>query len=107
MSKLILGSQLSKAQQAEVKAAFIYRWTRENTQRAQVYKCALCDIRTPYENSKSANGHTHPTIPLISDEQWLAETAFWFTSKGHLDAHRTHSEPAYMVREEAAHERKA
>lgn len=95
--KLILGSQLSPQARAQVLNAFIYRWTTGNTQRARVYKCAKCDVRTPYQNTISANGHTHPTMPLISDEQWLNEHAFWITKDGSLARNRNHAEPAFMV----------
>jgi hypothetical protein len=93
--KLIKGSDLDEDQKRQVLAAFIYRWTKENRQRTQVYSCELCDIQTPYENNKSANGHTHPTIPLISDAEWLQQYRFYFTASGKLADKPDHCERIY------------
>ena len=62
---LIAGNELNKKQRAEVLGAFIYRWTIENSQADRLYKniCA-------------------PTIPKISDEQWLRTHAFLFVKDG-------------------------
>jgi hypothetical protein len=95
---LIRGDKLTQRQREQVLAAFIYRWTTGNKQRTQVYKCELCDIRTPYVNTQSANGHSHPTIPLQTDDQWLAEHAFHFVADGsRLMANRRHAEPVFMA----------
>ena len=97
MSKLVKGSALSAGQIEHVKAAYIYRWTHENTMRTRVYHCSLCDIRKPYVNAESANGHSHPTIPLQTDEQWLAEHAFYINKDGSFDQRRTHAKPHYLA----------
>lgn len=97
MSKLIKGDKLSIIQVKHVKAAYIYRWTHENAMRCRAYSCKLCNIEKPYVNDKSANGHTHPTIPLQTDEQWLAEHAFYVNKDGSFDRRRTHAQPSCLV----------
>lgn len=94
---LVRGDELTPSQREEVLSAFVHRWTRENPHRTTVYKCHLCDIRKPYENPKSSDGHTHPTIPLISDDQWLADHAFYITKAGHLAKVPGNCVPAYVV----------
>lgn len=97
---LIRGTDLTPAQRRTVLAAFIYRWTTGNTQRAQAYgRCPKCDIREPYVNPVSAEGHNHPTLPLATDEEWLQSHAFHFTQDGkRLMQNRTHAEPIFMAR---------
>lgn len=98
---LIKGENLTATQRSQVLNAFIYRWTTENPQRTQVYKCDKCDIRQPYVNVQSANGHDHPTMPLQSDDDWLKGHAFYFVADGsRLSARYSHAEPAYMADEE-------
>lgn len=92
----IRGDKLPSALRERVLNAFPYRWTTGNRQRLQAYQpCPLCDIRNPAV-APTAEGHNHPTIPLISDEQWLAEHAFWFKD-GQLDPRKRFAEPAYMA----------
>ena len=90
--KLIKGNELDQTQRRQVLSAFVYRWTVENPFRTQVYKCSLCDILTPYENKESANGHTHPTIPLMTDQEFLNTHAFWFTNNNYLSNKKKHAE---------------
>ena len=94
MPTLVPGRHLSARQVAAVKASFVHRWTRENPHRTQVYSCTKCDIRTPYVNETSAEGHTHPTIPLISDQEWIEKHAFWVNADGSLTERRG-AEPHY------------
>jgi hypothetical protein len=75
------GTLLTPDQVDQVKRAFIYRWIKDNPKRESVWR----NISGP------------PTIPLISDEQWLAEHAFWFTSGGKLSQKHNHCEPEYMA----------
>lgn len=79
---LIKGKDLNSYQKRLVFDAFIYRWTKDNPHRVRVYHCELCDIHNPYVNTETANGHTHPTIPLVTDEEWLKHYAFHFTKDG-------------------------
>lgn len=58
---LIQGSILTPFQKAQVLAAFIHRWTRENSRRTQGVQ------------------------DLPSDEEWLANKAFYFNRYGNLD----------------------
>jgi hypothetical protein len=95
---LIKGKDLSYRQETLVKAAFIYRWTYENPMRCRVYRCSLCNVAEPYENMGSSNGHTHPTIPLQHDNDWIAEHAFHFVKDGSRLMHNRHfAEPVYMA----------
>lgn len=87
----IKGSELTPSQRKDVLNAFPYRWTYENSQRTQAYKpCPLCDIRDPYVNPQSSEGHNHPTIPLIHDDEWLSQYAFHFVKDGSRMANNTH-----------------
>jgi hypothetical protein len=98
-ARLIRGDQLNDQQRQLVLNAFVHRWTRENPHRTQVYKCDKCDINEPYVNEESAEGHSHPTIPLQSDEQWLAEHAFHFVKDGSRLVPRRFAEPAFLADE--------
>jgi hypothetical protein len=79
---LIKGTALTPKQRAEVLAAFGYRWTSDNQRRAAAW-----------------HGQAgRPTIPLVTDREWLAEHAFHFIVDGsRLDARRRHAEPAFVA----------
>lgn len=62
---LIQGRNLSDGQRREVLSAFPYRWTVENHARA---------LRL--------HGDAHPTVGVITDQQWLERYAFHFTADG-------------------------
>ena len=104
-ARLVAGADLTPAMAKQVKDAFIYRWTFDSPYRTKYYKCDLCDIAAPYVNPDSSEGHSHPTIPLVSDEQWLADHAFHFTNDGRLFARR-HAEPAYLAQHTASAEQR-
>ena len=77
---LIKGSKLNTNQIAQVKAAFIYRWTFENTQREAVYR--------------KLSGA--PTMPLQHDSEWITAHAFHFINDGSRLAFNRHfAEPNY------------
>jgi hypothetical protein len=78
---IIRGDRLNAELRAEVLRAYIYRWTSENEHRL-----------TAWHGIKSC-----PTMPLISDAQWLREHAFRVTVKGHLDQRRRHALPACLA----------
>ncbi len=81
---LIRGSDLNPEQRRQVLAAYIYRWTLENTRRAEAWR--------------GIEGA--PTIPLQTDQEWLAEHAFHFTRDGRcMMANRHRAEPVYMADE--------
>ena len=86
MSKLVRGDQLPSSLRRQVLARYVHRWTSDNPQREHAYR--------GYEGK--------PTIPLVSDEQWLREHAFYVTDRGTLDARRKHAEPAYMIEDKGA-----
>lgn len=98
VAKLMRGDQLTPEMEQQVKDAFVMRWTRENTNRTLMYNCDKCDIMNPYVNTQSSNGHSHPTVPLQSDEQWINEHSFTFTNAGRLMA-RGGAQPAYLAGE--------
>ena len=81
MSKLVRGDRLPSNLRREVLASYIYRWTSDNTSRDRAWR-----------GIKGA-----PTIPLVSDDQWLREHAFYVTDRGTLDKRKKHAEPVYMV----------
>jgi hypothetical protein len=82
MSNIVRGDKLPPKLQREVLAMYVYRWTVDNTQRERAW-----------------NGIAgQPTIPLITDDQWLREHAFFVTKCGTLDKRRNHhAQPAYMA----------
>lgn len=84
MSKLVRGDQLPSDLRREILASYPYRWTSDNRDRERVWR--------------SIEGA--PTIPLVSDEQWLHAHAFYVTDRGTLDKRKKHAEPAYMIETE-------
>ena len=101
--QLVAVPELTPEMRKQVERAFIYRWTHENPKRTQVYHCDKCDVKNPYVNTQSAEGHQHPTIPLISDEQWIREHAFYFTNDGRLfnRGEYAHAQPVYLAQHNA------
>ena len=82
--KIIKGNELNHKQRAQVLSAYIYRWTSDNPRRKSVWN----------------NVVGKPTVPLITDNQWLTEHAFWFLNDGSRSARtHTHAEPAFMADE--------
>lgn len=80
MPKLIPGKDLTPRQRQIVLSAFGYRWTTDNLNRAR--------------NWHGVDGK--PTVPLITDEQWLRKYSFYFTADGVSLAPRCHfAEPYY------------
>ena len=55
----VRGDKLSPELQRAVKDTFIYRWTKDNPHREDLY-----------------HGRGKPRLPLISDEEWLCNTEF-------------------------------
>lgn len=78
---LIKGSDLSEKQKQLVLNAFIYRWTSDNRQR----------------ESSWSGIDGQPTIPLITDEEWLADHAFHFVRDGSHLSEKRHCEPSYIA----------
>lgn len=78
---LIKGSQLNLGQRAMVLERFGYRWTVENEERARRW----------LRGGRFAD-------ELVSDNQWVADHAFYFIKDGsRLDARRVHAEPHYLA----------
>lgn len=79
---LIKGDQLNERQMRQVLNAFGYRWTIENGRRVEAWLPASC----------------WPTIPKVSDAEWIQAHAFHFLKDGsRLMANRRHAEPAYLA----------
>ena len=87
MSKLVRGDQLPSNLRRDVLASYIYRWTSDNPARERAWR-----------GIKGA-----PTIPLISDAQWLREHAFYVTDRGTLDKRKKNAEPAYLIETKSSH----
>lgn len=80
---LIRGNELNEAQRRLVLAAFGYRWTTDNKERATRWLGRAGGV---------------PRIPLVTDDQWLKDHAFHFVKDGsRMMATRHHAEPAYMA----------
>jgi hypothetical protein len=79
----IRGNELTPAQEKKVLACFNYRWTVDNTKRADCWR----DVPE----------HDQPSMALISDEEWLHEHAFYFSVDGKRLMTRTSARPAYMA----------
>lgn len=106
-----LGSELNSSAQAEAKARFVHRWTHENAR--QTYGgCPGCEQATqggriitggapgiPLKEWTREEWHAYH-VPLMTDEQWLANTQFAVNKDGSLNAridhcitHRPHPSP--------------
>lgn len=78
---LIKGKDLTGRQREQVLGAYIYRWTTGNSRRLQMWR-----------------GLMQPTIPLISDDEWIRDHAFHFVLNGsRLTANHRHAELACMA----------
>ena len=80
---LTKGIDLSSQARAEVLNAFGYRWTVENEQRAREWY--------------RAGGQKPPSMRLVTDEEWLADHAFYVTKSGRLAWNRHRVVPSYMA----------
>jgi hypothetical protein len=79
---LIKGENLNETQKKLVLEAFGYRWTSDNRRRLDWWR--------------GIEGQ--PTIPLVTDEQWLKGHAFHFTADGkRLKARPKYCEPVSFV----------
>ncbi len=79
---LIKGADLNDQQKRQVLSAYIYRWTSGNPQREAVW----------------AKIEGKPTMPLQTDDEFLAEHAFHFVANGsRLKVHPNHCEPVFMA----------
>jgi hypothetical protein len=85
MSKPVRGDQLPSNLRREVLSQYVYRWTSDNPQRERAWSTAGA-----------------PTMPLVSDEQWLRDHAFYVTDRGTLDKKRNkHANPAYVIEDKS------
>ena len=75
--KLIKGNELPTKLQEQIKRSYTYRLTTENGYPAR----NPCNAR----------------VPAVTDEQWLAEHAFYVTNSGTLSRRHIHCEPHYMA----------
>ncbi len=79
--KLVLGTKLPARVREHVLRAYIYRWTVDNGHRL----CAWSKM------------DSMPTMPLQTDDEWLADHAFYVTARGELSARHAHCEPHYLA----------
>jgi hypothetical protein len=97
---LVRGDRLPHNLQLEVLRRFIYRWTKDNSDRARVYHCPVCKVPGGDPNGGVPCRQYHPTMPLQTDAQWLKEHAFHVTKDmSRLMHNRRHAEPSYMAKE--------
>lgn len=88
MPRLIKGSELNAGQRAQVLNAYVHRWT---------HTCPA-GKRVQEETARQLEAAGKEAKPLQTDEEWLADHAFYFTNDGsRLAANRSHCEPAYMA----------
>jgi hypothetical protein len=96
---LIRGDRLNQRQFEQVLSTFVHRWTTGNAARFRVYKCPVCKVPGGDPKGGVACRKYHPTIPLITDNQWVKEHAFHFTKDGKKLMASRHAAPAYMAKE--------
>ena len=90
---LIRGDKLNFAQRRQVLSTYVYRWTIGNGQLRSAYKCPHCDLKKIDFDRVECRQH-HPTIKLVTDDEWLAQHAFYFVKDGsRLMVNRKHAEP--------------
>lgn len=94
-ARLISGYRLSASQRQQVLAAFVHRWTFENAKQTYGGRCPACVQQRQRGGAPEVDGTPWHEfhVPLISDEQWLREHAFYIRKDGQLDARRAHCEP--------------
>lgn len=78
--RLVRGDKLNAEQIQEVKRQFVLRWTADNGQRVSAWR-----------------GMDTPKMPLVSDEKWLADHAFYINENGRLSASKSYCEPHYLA----------
>ena len=81
MATLIRGDKLNEAQRKEVLAAYGYRWTIENKERA-----------TQWMGKDKV-----PTCMVTTDKNWLQEHAFYVLKNGSLSHSHKRCEPACLA----------
>jgi hypothetical protein len=99
MSQLIPGRVLNVAQRRQVLAAFVHRWTHENARQSYQGQCPGCVQRRQCGGAAKINGmpwHQYHA-PLASDEQWLADHAFYITVDGRLARRPSRCEPVVLA----------
>ena len=72
----IRGDHLGSKLRAEVLGAYIYRWTTGNERRQEVY-----------------SGIGAPSLPPVSDDEWLRTHYFEVTKRGELSRRTRRAEP--------------
>ncbi len=74
MPRVIQGSLLTPNQRAEVLRTFTGRWTTDCPQ-------GIADRERCAEEFRQ-KGVTYPPRPLLTVEEWLEQTSFWFLNDG-------------------------
>ena len=93
------GNKLTVAQRQQVLAAFVHRWTFENARQSYKGQCPGRVQQRQCGGAMVVQGtplHLYHR-PLVSDEQWLAEHAFYVTKDGRLAARPSRCEPVLLA----------
>lgn len=97
--QLMRGDRLTAAVRKQVLAAFVHRWTHENAKQTYGGGCPACIQHRQCGGSVSVDGkpwHEYH-VPLVTDQEWLREHAFYVTAAGGLSARHNHCEPAFLA----------
>jgi hypothetical protein len=93
--KLVRGDRLTASVRKAVLASFVHRWTHENAHQSYGGRCPAC------VQHRQCGGNSEPRhdyhVPLVTDEEWLRDHAFYVTTRGTLSAHHNHCEPAFLA----------
>lgn len=112
--RLIRGDKLKPEAYREALSACIYRWTWENGARLRerLPMCPVCKVAGgmpdyPPENYTAPIEcrQYHPTVPLVSDADWMRAHAFSVKRDGSLDARSRYAQPAYLASDDDATKR--
>lgn len=101
--RLVRGDRLPPQARRDVLASYGYRWTHENAKR--IGRCPACAQQAACGGAAEVNGtpwHEYHN-PLVSDEQWLRDHAFYVTRLGALSRRHRHCEPGWMAEEGVNH----
>jgi hypothetical protein len=99
---LMRGDLLPANLKKEVLEKYVYRWTDENARRRYGGKCPACIQQEKYGGKGAMKGeawHKHH-LPMVSDEKWLREHAFYVTDDMELAEKKRYAEPAFMAGKE-------
>ena len=96
---LIKGSDLNPRQRELVLNQFVHRWTHENANQTYGGECPACAQQRQCGGAMEVDGHPwhEHHLPLMSDDAWVRDHAFYFVKDGSRLMEKRHAEPAYMA----------